>query len=219
MTAKAGFETFAALDAVPFVRHAFTQRVPHIDVQVDRELALRRLDAAHTEVREALGLPETHFVFAEQVHGCNVAVVDSGTPVPVRSADGLITATAGVCLGIQVADCAPVYLVDRQRRVIALLHSGRKGTEQGIAGAAIAKMRNAFGCEPVDLVVQLGPCIRPPHYEVDFAAEILRQCREAGAEEVHDCGTCTACNLSRYYSYRAEQGKTGRMLALLCLTA
>ena len=67
------------------------------------------------------------------------------------------------------------------------------------------------------MIVQLSPCIRPPHYEVDFAAEIIRQCRALGVQHIHDSGTCTACDLARYYSYRAEQGKTGRMLAVIGL--
>ncbi len=65
--------------------------------------------------------------------------------------------------------------------------------------------------------MQLSPCIRPPHYEIDFAADIVRACRERGVVNVHDSGVCTACHLDRYYSYRAEKGKTGRMLALLAI--
>ena len=78
-------------------------------------------------------------------------------------------------------------------------------------------MRARFGSAPEDLIVQLGPCIRPPHYEIDFAADVLRQCRERGVSNVHDSGVCTACDLDRYYSYRAEKSRTGRMLALLAL--
>ena len=129
----------------------------------------------------------------------------------------LITAAAGVCLGIHVADCGPVYLIDPARRVIALLHSGRKGTEQQITAVAIRAMEREFGCNAADMIVQLGPCIRPPLYETDFAAEILRQARAAGVREVHDCGACTGTHVSRYYSYRVEKGRTGRMLALLAL--
>jgi copper oxidase (laccase) domain-containing protein len=80
-------------------------------------------------------------------------------------------------------------------------------------------MAAEFGSRPSDLIVQLSPCIRPPHYEIDFAAEIIRQCREAGVGGVNDYGTCTACDLERYYSYRAEKGRTGRMLAFLALAA
>ena len=68
-------------------------------------------------------------------------------------------------------------------------------------------MREQFGSVPRDLVVQLSPCIRPPHYEVDFAAEIVRQVRGSGVEKVYDSGRCTACDLSRYYSYRAEKAR------------
>jgi polyphenol oxidase len=103
--------------------------------------------------------------------------------------------------------------------VIGLAHSGRKGTELNIVRRTIETMRDRFGTRPAELIVQLSPCIRPPHYEVDFAAEIVRQARAAGVAGVHDCGVCTACDLSRYYSYRAEKARTGRMLALLALNA
>jgi hypothetical protein len=78
-------------------------------------------------------------------------------------------------------------------------------------------MIDRFGTDPADVVVQLSPCVRPPHYEVDFAAEIVRQSRATGVETIHDFGICTACDLDHYYSYRAEKGKTGRMLALLAI--
>ena len=78
-------------------------------------------------------------------------------------------------------------------------------------------MIERFGSNTAELIVQLSPCIHPPHYEVDFAAEILRQCRSLGVQQIHDSGTCTACDLQRYYSYRAEKGITGRMLAVIGL--
>ena len=74
-----------------------------------------------------------------------------------------------------------------------------------------------FGCAPGKMIVQLSPCIRPPHYETDFAALIRRDCAAAGVQQVFDCGTCTGANVDRYYSYRLEKGQTGRMLALLAL--
>jgi polyphenol oxidase len=210
-------ETFPALEAVPGILHAFTGRAEGIDVSVDRELALERLEKSHTHVRESLGLGDRVFVTAEQVHGAGVAVVDANTPAPVPEVDGLITADPRVCLGIYVADCGAVFIADPVRRVIGLLHSGRKGTEQGITRVAIERMTAEFGCDPAQLIVQLAPCIRPPHYEIDFAAEIVRQAKEAGVLRVHDCGVCTGRNVDRYYSYRVERGRTGRMLAKLAL--
>ncbi|MGZ5024155.1 MAG: polyphenol oxidase family protein, partial [Chthoniobacterales bacterium] len=131
--------------------------------------------------------------------------------------DGIVTNQRDVCLGVYVADCCALYLVDPIRNCIGLVHSGKKGTELQIAARAVALMQETFDSQPNELIVQLSPCIRPPHYEVDFAAEIVRQCRAAGVRQVYDCGVCTACDLERYYSYRLEKGKTGRMLALLAL--
>jgi copper oxidase (laccase) domain-containing protein len=131
--------------------------------------------------------------------------------------DALITRTRGLPLVIRVADCGPVYFYDPVQSVIALAHSGRRGTEGNIVGATIKALEKDYGSDPRDLIVQLGPCIRPPHYEVDFAAQIGRQAREAGVIHYHDCGVCTAARLDRYYSYRAEKGKTGRMWAALML--
>lgn len=217
MSVAAPVEFFPALRALRGIAHGFTRRVPAVDVNAERKAALARLEQAHSSARAALGLGAHTFVTAEQVHGASVAVVEGGSDAPVTGVDGLITATAGVCLGIHVADCGPVFVVDPVRRVIALLHSGRKGTEQGITTAAIRTMQREFGSEPAEMIVQLGPCIRPPLYEIDFAAAIVRQAREAGVREVHDCGTCTGANVERYYSYRVERGRTGRMLALLAL--
>ena len=212
-------EVFAALAALPGIAHGFTGRVPGLDVTTDREAALERLAVHHEAVRERLGLAGKAYAIGQQVHGRDVAIVDASTPFPVPAVDGLITADPGVCLGVYVADCCAVYLVEPERRVIALLHSGRKGSELGITTAAITRMRDELGCDPAKMIVQLSPCIRPPHFEIDFAALIAAQARAAGVHQVFDDGACTATHLDRYYSYRAERGKTGRMLALLALTA
>lgn len=210
------YETFPALSALP-VLHAFTGRVPGLNVKIDRAAALSRLADHHAEIRSHIGAGARQFITAEQVHGAAVAVVETGETVPVSGVDALITDDPAVCLGIYVADCGPVWLVDPVRRAIGCIHSGRKGTELGITTAAIEAMAKNFGSVRSDIIAQIGPCIRPPNYEVDFAAGILRQCREAGLTAVHDCARCTAADSNRYYSYRREKGQTGRMLALLAL--
>lgn len=211
-------EQFPSLSAIPGVVHAFTLRQPDLDVRVDRDVALQRLERHHRATLQQMGLGGKMLVTANQVHGGEVAVVPGPeVPVPVGDLDGLVTASPEVCLGIYVADCCAVYFADPKKRVIALVHSGKKGTEQSISQAAIRTMGERFGCHPGDIVAQLSPCIRPPNYELDFAAEIVRQCREAGVEQVVDCGQCTAMAPDIYYSYRKEQGRTGRMLALLAL--
>jgi polyphenol oxidase len=210
------YETFPALAALP-IFHAFTGRVAGLEVKTDRETALQRLEQHHRDLVLHLGLGARFFVKAQQVHGANVAVVRAGSPVPVADVDALLTNDPAVCLGIYVADCGPVWLVDPVNKAIGCVHSGRKGTDLGIVKAAIKTMCKEFDCRATNIIAQLGPCIRPPHYEINFAAQIVEQCREAGVGAVHDCGICTGANLDRYYSYRMEKGQTGRMLALLAL--
>lgn len=101
--------------------------------------------------------------------------------------------------------------------MIALAHSGRRGTEGNIVRETISCLQSVYDTRPENLIVQLSPCIRPPHYEIDFAAEIGRQARACGVRQYHDCGICTASHLDRYYSYRAEKGKTGRMWAVFMI--
>ena len=211
-------EQFAALCALPQVVHGFTLRVPGIEVSHDKAEALARLDGVHRKIRSESGIGAAPFITAQQVHGNGITVVaDAARDECFDQSDGLITNQRGVCLGIYVADCCAVYLVDPVRGAIGLVHSGKKGTELGIVSKAIKSMAQYFGSRASDLIVQLSPCIRPPHYEIDFAADIIRQCRDLGVSSVNDTAVCTACDLNRYYSYRAEKGRTGRMLAFLAL--
>jgi copper oxidase (laccase) domain-containing protein len=213
-------EIFPALSAHGgLAAHGFVRRVPGIDVSLPKEEVLQRLAPHHDAAVEALGFSKDRLFTAQQVHGAGIAIITRGCARHSPDVDGLITDVPGVLLGIHVADCGPVYIIDPVCRVIALLHSGKKGTELGIAPAAIRLMSEKFGSNPETLTVQLGPCIRVPQYDVDFASRILEDCRKAGvpASQVHDCGTCTARFPDKYYSYRREMGKTGRLLALLGL--
>ena len=220
------FEQFPALSAIRICRHAFAQRIPGIDVSHDKVEVLKRLDAAHRKIRNAIGVGDWPLFTAQQIHGDKIAIVDradcSGSRVGCEDkqfpgCDGIITNQRGIVLGVYVADCCAVYIVDPKTPAIGLVHSGRNGTELGVVSNAITQMSDQFGSDPANMIVQLSPCIRPPHYEVDFAVEIVRQCRSLGVKEIHDSGVCTARDLERYYSYRAEKGKTGRMLALIGL--
>ena len=213
------FEQFPALNALGMCRHIFTRRIPGIDVSHDKAEALRRLESAHREICNAIGIGDWPLLTAQQIHGNQVAIINRPVESDKHFAgyDGFITNEPRIALGIHVADCSAVYIVDPKTPAIGLVHSGRKGTELGVVPNAITQMIESFGSNPTELTIQLSPCIRPPHYEIDFAARIIEQCRALGVKEIHDTGRCTACHPHLYYSYRAEKGRTGRMLALLGL--
>jgi copper oxidase (laccase) domain-containing protein len=210
-------ESFPALEAIDGVIHTFLGRVPGLDVRTDRETAMARLATIQRGTLDTIGFAGFPLVRAEQVHSNKVARVSEPAEVPLPGCDALVTTTPGLALGIHVADCAAVYLVDRKCRGIGLAHSGRKGTELDIATATLEALVESTGGGPADVIAQISPCIRPPRYEVDFAAEIRRQLARAGVLEIHDCGVCTHAEADVYYSYRREEGKTGRLLAALAL--
>ena len=209
-------QRFPALDDLTIIQHGFTLRVPGLDVKADREIALARIASHHQTLLQRLG-PRALRI-AQQTHGSEVAVVDRGSPEKTPGVDSLITNDPEVVLGIYVADCCAIYFVDPVRTVIGIAHSGRKGTEQNIAGMTLERLVTGFGSAPGDLVVQLSPCVRPPFYEVDFAAQIVAQLEAGGVRRIYDCGENTGADLDRFYSYRMERGLTGRMLAFLTLT-
>ncbi len=168
------------------------------------------------------GGPSCAWWRAEQIHGnvvalvpdCPQTIAPDGLPV-VPGADGLITRSLATVLAIYVADCGAIWLADRKTGAIGLLHSGKKGTESNILRTALEKMARQFGTRPQDVTAVLGPCIRPPDYETDFATEIGNQANDAGLGNFIDCGLNTASDCARFYSYRKELGKTGRMMALI----
>lgn len=211
---------FAALRALPpGYAHRFVLRQPGVEVAGEREEVIARLRPLHHRHVEAMGFEEEALVTASQVHGDQIGVVLPDTPPghEFDRVDGLISNVPGRVLGIYVADCCAVYLADAEVGSVGLVHSGRKGSEAGIVRRAIELMVRVHGADPRRMQVQLSPCIRPPAYEVDFAAWIRMDALAAGVPEsqVHDDGQCTSTDLGRFYSYRMEKGRTGRMLALL----
>jgi copper oxidase (laccase) domain-containing protein len=208
--------------AHPGLRAGWVGRVPGLSLTGDRDQAMRALRPFHEAAIVAFGGTVANWWRAEQVHGAHVARVPDaprtlapdGLPV-VPGADGLVTNQAGLVLAIYVADCGAIWLADRRTGAIGLLHSGKAGTAANILQQALALMAREFGTRPADVVTVLGPCIRPPQYEIDFAAQLARQAAAAGIGEFHDCGENTAADISRFYSYRLEKGQTGRMMALL----
>ncbi len=178
------------------------------------------LDSLNQELEislQKLGIDFSQTIQAEQPHGSGVAVVDAPQKEKVSGVDALVTSSLNLALIVRVADCGPVFFYDPVQKVIAVAHSGRKGTELNIVAETLKVMRDQKGSQIENIRVQLGPCIRPPHYEIPFALEIEKQVKEMGVCEYLDCGLCTGSNLNRFYSYRLEKGNTGRMWGVLMM--
>jgi YfiH family protein len=169
-----------------------------------------------------------------QVHSPDVVVVDAdwddaaeGRPV----ADGVVTATPGVVLGIVTADCGPILFADAAAGVVGAAHAGWRGAVDGVLENTIAAME-ALGARRDSIAAVLGPTIAQASYEVDapflarFAEDaerlfspapqregaarwhfdlpgfILAQLTAAGLSKIADMGRDTFSHVTRYHSYR-----------------
>jgi len=81
-------------------------------------------------------------------------------------ADGLISEIKGTTIVIQAADCVPVLIINKNKTIIAGIHSGWRGTLSGINQEMIAKLED-MGYLAKDLIIILGPSIMQKSYEVD----------------------------------------------------
>ena len=123
---------------------------------------------------EQLGIGPEDMVKSKQTHTDIVKIVtrENGGDGILRPLDenapydGLITNEKNLLLCTVEADCVPVYFYDPVKEVIAMVHSGWKGTVKKISEVTIQKMKTVFGCQPSDMLVAIGPHICKDCYEV-----------------------------------------------------
>ncbi len=174
---------------------------------------------------------------ARQVHQATVAVhgaLPEGVHVDSGPADGHATSAAGVLLAVTVADCVPIYVVDPERRVVALLHAGWRGIASGIMASGVETLARRFDTRPAHLHVHLGPAICGRCYEVspevfealelpapslptpvDVRAVLVSRTRALGVPKSHLTVSekCTLCGDVGLFSHRG--GSSERQAAFL----
>jgi purine-nucleoside/S-methyl-5'-thioadenosine phosphorylase / adenosine deaminase len=147
------------------------------------------------------------------------------------------TELRGGAVGVVTADCVPILVVERRGRFACAIHAGWRGSAARIAARTIRGLVGATGARPADLVAAIGPHIgaccyevdepvlaaipersvfrltRPGHAQLDLFALNRLQLVGAGvpARAIERVGGCTACNPSRYASYRRD-GTAGRLV-------
>jgi len=181
-------------------------------------------------LRQALGLQE--LVFVHQVHGDSILAADHRAAFvpdrPAGSYDAVVTRTRGRGLAIQVADCQAVLIVDPQRKAVANVLAGWRGSVAGLPANTVAMMERIYGSRPSDLLCAIGPSLGPCCAEfVNWRRELPREFARykdgrdrfdfwqitadqlAGVgvapEKIYQSRICTRCNPALFYSYRAQQ--------------
>jgi YfiH family protein len=167
-------------------RHEGVSRPPYNSLN----LGLNTLDSPHniegnrSLLARSFGTVLDRVVTVNQVHGDDILVIDQPNPDYSHflklDCDGIITNQPGVLIGVCVADCFPILLLDPVKKVAAALHAGWKGTAAKIAGKGVRALVKLFDSDPRNILAAIGPGIGPCCYEVD--SPVIDQFRKNGIE-------------------------------------
>jgi len=121
----------------------------------------------------ALKLGDDGVVWMNQVHGDHVVVVEGPVEGAVDKTDALVTTTPRLALAVVTADCVPVLMGDARAGVVAAVHAGRVGAQNGVVARTVEAMLD-LGARAEDISVLLGPAVSGANYEVPeaMAAEV-----------------------------------------------
>ncbi|MEN6623897.1 MAG: peptidoglycan editing factor PgeF [Smithella sp.] len=119
----------------------------------------------------SFAIPIENFLVLNQVHGDDILIIKSRESYfssgDALNYDAIITNRSGLALCIKTADCVPVFIIDKKKKVIAAVHAGWKGTALGITAKVIQLMKSQYGSNPQDILAAVGPSIGFCCYEVD----------------------------------------------------
>lgn len=234
-------------------RHEGVSRPPYNSLN----LGTNTLDSPHSVegnrslLARAFGAGVEQLVTVTQVHGNDILVIDSPNPdysyFQKLECDGIVTNQPGIMIGVCVADCVPVLLLDPVKKVAAALHAGWKGTAEKICRKGVETLVGLFESDPRDIIAAVGPGIGGCCYEVDapvmeafresggftefatdkgegkwqldLAKANVLQLAEAGIPEpnIETSSRCVSCSQELFFSYRRDGGDTGRQMGFIML--
>ncbi|GAB4017323.1 peptidoglycan editing factor PgeF [Spirosoma koreense] len=240
------FANINSLLAAESTRHGGISPAPFesLNLGINTDDEQTNVDENRRRFFTALGAdPSAPFASSHQVHGTEVLyTTNSGR---FEGYDALITDQPGLLIGVTVADCVPVLVYDAANQAVAAIHAGWRGTVGGIVGKTLAEMQQRFGTSPQSCYAYVGTCIDACSFEV--GPEVAELFAQAFKRTDSDTDTCyvdlqaankqfltdfgipdkqisvspfsTVLNNDDYFSYRAEDGNTGRMLAVIGVKA
>lgn len=234
-----------------FTRRGGTSPSPWQSLNLGGNVGDQYTSVRHNQelIYQSLGLQSDRICSVWQVHSADVLVVDG--PVLGRRwialADGMVTNCPNTPLFMRFADCTPLLFHDPVRHVIGIAHAGWRGTVAGVGANTVKTMIQAFGSDPSDIEVGIGPSIGPKSYQVgdevvmavqnyfgttdgliayhpedhsayfDLWAANRLDLERVGVQKIEVAAIDTATNTDEFFSHRAEKGKTGRFGAVVSL--
>lgn len=199
----------------------------------------------HVRFHAAVGLRRDAVVAdVSQVHGCSVARAGDALKARVRG-DAVTSARGGCAVLIRVADCVPVLIGDPRTGAVAAVHAGWRGVVAGVVPAAFVALRELrvdprtcvaaigpcisaahfeIGPEVADELVRadlaecvVAPGIHGPKHHADLVRAVRLQLERCGVARasIDADPPCTYGDRARFFSYRRDGARSGRLAALI----
>ncbi len=210
-----------------------------LDVQQNYEIVMDTL-----KIQKLVSLDQIHSDRIIEIKKENLPMDQS--QVTAGEGDALITNERGIAIMTVHADCVPIYFIDVKNKVIALAHSGWKGTLKNIGAKTFYKMQELYKSEANNIKTAVGPGIgyccfetgedvyerlkAQYHYMDDYSRKvenhkyfinlkglIKKQLEKIGFKDIIISKDCTMCRRELFFSHRRDKGITGRMAAIIQL--
>ena len=185
---------------------------------------------------DILGVDESNLSTARQVHGTDIV---DGSHAIDADADALVSDSPRRAIAVRTADCVPILLACPETRIVASVHAGWRGLVADALGITITHLES-LGVNRRGLIAAVGPSIGSARFEIGpevaerfqasglgnslrigslrphadlFDATIRRLLEADVARESIDGDPCCTSEDPRFFSHRAESGRTGRHLS------
>jgi len=183
LTKKHSIEYFESslLSECDFLTHAFCTRLGDVskDEYAFLNISFKEGDFENMILQNwnrlamAFAIPLEHFLTLNQVHGDDIFVIKPfGDYFPLDESlnyDAIVTARRNLAICIKTADCVPVFIVDRIKKIIAVIHAGWKSTALEITAKVVRLLHEKYDSFPRDILAAIGPAIGQCCFEVDAA--------------------------------------------------
>lgn len=172
-----------------------------------------------------------------QTHSVNVRKTTIGGEI--FNTDGVFSFNPKVVCSIKVADCLPIFFAHKTELLFGIVHVGWRGLVNGIISKSIKLIKNEkVSLKNIDVFI--GPSIQACCFEVGndiidrFDAKFINRSSKSkylvnlqgiAKKKIEQEGIlkkyikvskdCTFCQFERYFSFRREGDKSGRMFGLI----
>ena len=243
------------------IAHAFTigidndYRMPLYN-SIQNKLTKEQIEEnknSYRRICKSIGIEYNNIVKTNQVHKDVIKNIDKKINInspdfyekEYSETDGLITSKKNLAICATCADCIVMIMYDKNKKVIANVHSGWRGTVQKVAEKTIDKMEGLYNCNPKDIICCISPSIRKCHFEVgedvknifeetfttmtdaiikkqekwyiDTVKLNIEMLKSKGLKEenIVDSKICTVCNSNLIHSYRGSNKHNGLEIGII----